>query len=338
MSDLSPSEGRTRVPIEVLDSMAKDALVRLGYDVKESHQIAEVLIYADVRGNDQGVVKLIGDALRKEPTAGAPSIERRGPLSALIDGRQGSGIIALRAAVDVAAELCEASGVAVVGTHKTSSSTGCLGFYAKDLAHRGLLCFVFAGSKPSVAAYGSYEKLLGTNPLAVGIPAEDDPVVFDMATSATTNFGLLAARTAGRKIPPDVALGPDGKPTTDAGKALDGAIQTFDRSYKGWGLSLVVELLTGPLVSASFGGLYGAESNWGNLIVCLDPALFVDRHVFESQVCEFVTRAKSTSLLPEVEEVMLPGERGDRLAEVNRADGSVEIDEAVFAALTKVIG
>ena len=337
MTDLTPPAGRIRVPIDELESMANEALARLGYDAEESRQIVEVLIYADVRGNDQGVVKLIGEALRKSSAAGDIGVEQRGDVSALIDGNQAAGILALRAATDVAAEMCTAAGVAVVGTHNTSDSTGCLGFYAKDLASRGFLCLIFAGSKPSVAAYGSYEKLLGTNPLAVGIPSDGDPVVLDMATSATTNFGLLAAETAQRAIPPDVAFGPDGEPTTEAAQALEGAIRTFDRSYKGWGLSLVVELLTGPFVAASFGGLHGSDTNWGNLIICLDPGLFVDRRVFGAEVSEFITRAKSTNLLPEVGEVMLPGERGDRLAVANRAVGTVEIDEAVFAALTKVI-
>lgn len=164
-----------------------------------------------------------------------------------------------------------------------------------------------------------------------------DPVVLDMATSATTKFGLRASRTAQRPIPSDVAFGPDAQPTTDAAQALEGAIRTFDRSYKGWGLSLVVELLTGPLVAASFGGLRGGETNWRNLILCLDPGLFVDRRVFAAEVSEFITRAKSTKLLPGVDEVMLPGERGDRLAAANRATGSVQVDEAVFNALAEVI-
>ena len=100
---------------------------------------------------------------------------------------------------------------------------------------------------------------------------------------------------------------------------------------------------TAPTRAARASGIAAAVSvelkshNAGNLIICLDPGLFVDRRVFCAEVSEFITRAKSTNLLPEVDEVMLPGERGDRLAVANRAVATVEVDEAVFAALTKVI-
>ncbi len=87
-----------------------------------------------------------------------------------------------------------------------------------------------------MTTHGSYEPLFGTNPLAIGIPSPDEPVVLDMATSAMAYFGLVQAKTAGVKIPRDEAYGASEKLITDPAKALDGAILPFDRNYKGAGL------------------------------------------------------------------------------------------------------
>ena len=101
--------------------------------------------------------------------------------------------------------------------------------------------------------YGSFEPVFGTNPIAVAIPCSPSPVVLDMSTAAISYFGLVEAKTAGSKIASDMAYDAQGQPTDDPAAAIQGAIRSFDRSYKGSGLALVAEILAGPLVSGICG-------------------------------------------------------------------------------------
>ena len=104
-------------------------------------------------------------------------------------------------AVTTAIMKAKEHGFGIVGTHDTSTSTGALGYWADKIAKEGLIGFVFAGSPETVTYHGSYEPIFGTNPLAIGIPADDAPIVLDMATAAMAYYGLIEAKTAGRKIP-----------------------------------------------------------------------------------------------------------------------------------------
>jgi len=88
--------------------------------------------------------------------------------------------------------------------------------------------------------------LFGTNPLAFGFPTNEEPIIFDMATSPMTWTGLILAKDKGESIPEGIAIDSEGKPTTDPAEAIKGAMFPFDRSYKGSGLGMVVEIMAGP--------------------------------------------------------------------------------------------
>jgi LDH2 family malate/lactate/ureidoglycolate dehydrogenase len=142
--------------------------------------------------------------------------------------------------------------------------------------------------------HGSYEPVFGTNPLAVAIPADPEPIVLDMSTAAISFYGLVEASTAGKEIPDDVAYNAEGKPTTNPKEAMQGAIRSFDRSHKGSGLALINEILGGPLVGAAFCGLGDSKGNWGHLIYAIDPDILGDREEFIRHVGEIITRVKGT--------------------------------------------
>jgi LDH2 family malate/lactate/ureidoglycolate dehydrogenase len=190
----------------------------------------QVLMYAQLRGNNQGIIKITTGGLNRAPAAAPQRVERETRLSALLHGNQQAGMLVLARAARMAGDKAAACGVGVVGTHHTSTSTGALGYYADALARRGLVGLVLAQSPEFVAPHGAKSALFGTNPIAVGVPAAQGPVVMDMATAAYAWFGLLEAQTAGRPIPGDVALNAAGQPTTDPSEVLSGgAIRVFDR-------------------------------------------------------------------------------------------------------------
>ncbi len=176
--------------------------------------------------------------------------------------------------------------------------------------------------------------MYGTNPIAIGFPTTKEPVVFDMATSAMAWFGLVEAKTAGKSIPLDVAYDKNGKPTDNPAKAMEGAIRPFDRSYKGAGLSMMVEILCGPLVKSAFVGL-NKQEGWGNLIFAIDPGLLTTKAAFKKEMDQLVQKVKKAKKLPGVKEIYLPGEKGDKLTAKALKNGMIEIEKNLYEELKK---
>jgi LDH2 family malate/lactate/ureidoglycolate dehydrogenase len=105
------------------------------------------------------------------------------------------------------------------------------------------------------------------------VPAASGPVTMDMATAAYAWFGVLEAKTAGKDLPPGVAMNAAGEDTRDPSAVLEGgALKVFDSGHKGSALALFVELLAGPLVGAAVADKLD-EKNWGNLVVAIQPSL-----------------------------------------------------------------
>ncbi|MDZ4763189.1 MAG: Ldh family oxidoreductase [Chloroflexota bacterium] len=322
------------VKLDTLKQTALTVLAHSGYPSDEAQTILDVLLYAQLRGNNQGIVKLIGAGMPRHPETQPIRIVRETKLSALLDGGRGAGMVAMRRAVDLAIEKARAHDVGIVGTNNTASSTGAIGYYAGIAAQAGLIAFAFSGSGEYVAMHGSYEPLFGTNPLAIAVPTTgESPIVFDMATSAIARFGIIEAQTAGRRIPPDVAVDGSGQPTTDPTAALAGAIRTFG-GYKGAALAFMVEAFTHALVETT-PTPEGKKTDWGNLVIAINPALLTDAETFKARVTALVVRAKATKKLLGVDEIMVPGERGNALLARVLAAGEVEIDDNLWAALSQ---
>ncbi len=321
------------ISITEIQGLALQALKKYGYTDNESSTILEILLYAQMRGNNQGLVKLIGNGIPKSPNAGSISITKETKLSAMIDGANNMGMIAMKMATEMAITKAKEHGFGMVGTTNTFSSTGAIGYYATQIAKQNLIGFAFAGSPPTVAPHGSYEALYGTNPLTIGVPADPEPIVLDMATAAMAYYGLIEAKTAGKSIPEGLAYDKDGNPTTDPAAAMDGAIKSFG-AYKGSGLGFMVTAFTGPLLGAGFAGI-GDRTDWGNLVMAIDPELLTDRNEFKKNVTRLSERVKQTKTLPGVTEVMLPSERGNKLTKERITSGQLDIEENLYNELKK---
>lgn len=323
-----------KVKINELKQLAHKIIKNYGYADKETKTILEVLMYAQLRGNNQGLVKLIGHGLPKNEQTSKIKTLKQTKLSALLDGGQNQGMIVMQQAIEIALEKAKKHGFGIVGIKNTASSTGAVGYYVKQIAKKGYIGFVFPSSPCAVCHYGSYQPMYGTNPIAVGFPAEGEPVVLDMATSAMAWFGLVEAKTAGQKVPNDVGYNPKGKATVNPAKIMEGAIRPFDRNYKGAGLAMMVEILGGPLVQAGFAGI-NTENGWGNLVMVIDPNLLTTRKTFKQQVTQLVQKVKRSKKLPGVKEVFMPGERGNKLTRQRLKSGWIEIENNLYQELKK---
>ncbi len=324
-----------KVSVEELWTVARRAILAQGYNAEDSEIILNIIMYAQLRGNNQNVVKLVGAGLPANPDAGDIEVVKDTKLSAMIDGGWNQGMVVVSQACELAITKAKEHGFGIVGTRNTNSATGAIGYYARWIADEGLIGFVFSGSSEFMAMYGSYEPFFGTNPLAIGIPSSGKPIVFDMATAAIAYYGIVTAKTAGETIPEGVAYDKDGHITTDPAEALAGAIRTFG-GYKGSALALIVEVLTRPLVGTSRKE-DGTKNDWGNLIFAIDPELLADDiDIFKTGVQDLLTRLKGRKRLPDVDEILFPGERGDRFYEAVMQAGDIEIDDNLWEQLQAV--
>ncbi|GIL55171.1 hypothetical protein Vafri_10770 [Volvox africanus] len=329
-----PSVKQTEeVPIAELRTLCTKALKLLGYKPEEIEILNDVLFYAQLRDNNQGIIKITSGGLNKSPEARPPVIEKETRLSALINGKNSAGMLVLHKATQMAIERAKNQGFGIVGTNHTPSSTGALGYYVDLISREGLIGIVLAQSPEFVAPHGAKQPIFGTNPIGISIPAQDGAVTMDMATAAYAWFGLLEARAAGRPIPPDVAMNAAGQATTDPNEVLQGgAIRVFDRSYKGSNLALMVELLAGPLVGAAVADKL-EERNWGNLVVAIDPGLLGDKDEIKRRVQVVLDRVRGAERLPGVDEILLPGERGNRKANARLAAGVMPLEANLLSQL-----
>ncbi|MBI3956104.1 Ldh family oxidoreductase [Candidatus Gottesmanbacteria bacterium] len=119
---------------------------------------------------------------------------------------------------------------------------------------------------------------------------------------------------------------------------MNGALRPFDKSYKSAGLALMVEILTGPLVGASFTGIGDTATNWGNLVIAIDPEILTDRKEFAKNVSTLIAHVKKTKKLPGVKEIFMPGERGDRITKQRLHSGEIEIEDNLYHELKKTAG
>jgi len=324
-----------KVAIDQLRDVTRRAIAAQGFDRADAEIILDIIMYAQLRGNNQNVIKLLGAGMPANPAAGEIAIVKETKLSALLDGNWNQGMVVLSRATQLAIDKARAQGFGIVGTQRTNSPTGAIGYYARWLAEQGLIGFVCSGAPELMAMHGSYEPFLGTNPLAIGIPSTGKPLVFDMATAAIAWYGIILAKAEGDAIPDGLAYDAEGSLTTDPEAALAGAIKAFG-GYKGAALALIVETLTRPLVGATRKE-DGTKLDWGNLVFAIDPELLADDlETFQSGVSDLLGRVKQLKKLPGVDEILTPGERGDRIFERNMTAGALDLDERVWRELNEI--
>ncbi|OQS00743.1 malate dehydrogenase [Achlya hypogyna] len=320
------------VPVTALAAQTTKALKLLGYSEDEAAVIQSILLYAQLRGNTQGVVKLVSNALDKSPESAAHAISttRETQTTAVIDGYQHCGMLVLQRATDVAVAKAKTAGVSVVTCRNYCTSTGAIGYYAQEIARNGLIGLVFSGSPELVAPTGSKMPLFGTNPLALGFPRADasEPLVMDLATSAISYYAVILAKIAKTAIPAGVAVDEHGAATTDP--AAVHAILPFG-GHKGSALALAVELLSTALAGGAIHDKDNAN-DWASVVIAIDPNHFQPEG-FIDRVEQVLKRVKTADKMPNVKEIWLPGERGNATFKKHVQQGSIAMEETLWKQL-----
>jgi LDH2 family malate/lactate/ureidoglycolate dehydrogenase len=323
-----------KIKVSELKQLTEKALKKYGYSESEVTTISDILMYAQLRGNNQGIVKLIGKGIPKREGDESPKVVKETPVSALFDGNKTHAMIVMDLATDTAIKKARESGIGIVGNFGSSESTGALGYYAKKIADAGLIGIAYASAPfQTTAPHGSTEARFCTNPMAYGIPTQGDPIVLDMSTSAIAYYGLIEAKTAGKTLPEGIGYDKDGKPTQDPAEIMSGAIKTFG-GHKGSGLALIVQIFAGALVQAD--SFDNDSDNAGNLVMAIDPEILTSKESFTKEVSSIIQRIKSTRKAEGVNEITIPGERANDFNTKVMNSGEIEVEDNLLEQLKKV--
>jgi LDH2 family malate/lactate/ureidoglycolate dehydrogenase len=322
-----------RIETKVLQEKIEVTLSQT-FKADEARKIAAYFVWAEMSGNKtQGIAKMIGSgAIQNFPPKHEILIERDTKLSQLINAGAYPAPLVCQWATETLISTAKEHGFAIVGVHNTFSSNGAQAYYAEQIARENLIGIVASSSPACVAPFDSIDPLFGTNPIGFSFPTNEDPMVFDMATSAMAFYGLIVAKAKGEPIPDNIAIDEHGNPTTDPIAAMKGAILPFDRGYKGSGLGLIVEMLGGPLVSAAYATTSLADE-WGSVFIAIDPELLVDIAQFKSNCSDLIRKIKTSRPKTGSTQIRLPGEQSKKAYAKALESGYVDIDDGLLESL-----
>jgi L-lactate dehydrogenase len=292
-----------------------------GTDTDKSDVIARILVEADLLGHDTHGLALLGPYLRKidqgvlTPTGNFEIVSDR-PAVMLWDGGGLPGPWLTYRAVAEAGKRAREFGTATV-TIRRSGHIACLAAYLEEPARQGLVVEIYSSdpSVESVAPYGGKRAVFTPNPVAIAIPTSADPILIDISTSITTNGMSARLQSQGKRFPANWLLDNEGRPTNDP-TIFDtdppGTIQLLggmDAGHKGYGLTLLVEAMTGGL--AAYGRAEKPE-DWGATVMvrATDPEAFGGLAGFNQELDWLVSACRNNPAIDTANPVRLPGERG----------------------------
>jgi LDH2 family malate/lactate/ureidoglycolate dehydrogenase len=283
-----------RFPFERLVAFSRDVLVAVDALPEHAEVTARRLLEADLRGRTgHGLIRIPQYVMRIE--AGGIdlrpeiSVLRETPVSALIDGDNGLGQVVMTLAAETAMTKATESGMAWVGTVH-SNHAGAAGVYTTMAARKDLIALYLAVASANVMPpWGGQEKLLGTNPISIAIPAgEGDPYVLDIATTVTSHGTIKVLAQAGEQMPEGWVVDLEGNPILDPSRADEGFLMPIG-GYKGSGLNIGLGLIAGVLNGAAFGEdvidhrkVPGQPANTGQAMFVMRPDLFSDIDEFRA--------------------------------------------------------
>ena len=316
-----------KIKVAELRNLIKSALLKK-YSETQADLIAEVMMFGEMSGkSSHGIVRLlIGkySVMTQEPK-GDPKLSKKTKVSALIESNGNTGMLVGPLAMTEVIRLAK----------ENFGSSGCLSYYLEKIAKENLIGIVMAQSPVSTAPYGGLEPLFGTNPMSFGIPATPKPLIFDMATSAIAFGAMVRARELGLKLPENVAVDKEGNMTTDPVEAIEGATLAFDNSYKGCGLAMMVEILSGIWPGADYAGL-NISGGWGNLFMAFSPDLLISVDEFKKKAQQLIGTVRN-SKTKDGGKVRIPGENTIRKRDECLKTGVVEVDEKLLKQVREFI-
>ncbi|MBT3380266.1 MAG: Ldh family oxidoreductase [Lentisphaerae bacterium] len=348
------------VPFDVLEQFMVDVFKALHVPAEDAAICANVLITADKRGIDSHGVNRLKPIYYDRILAGIqfPDTEievlRNGPTTAVWDGNHGMGHAISRKAMQAAIDKAKAYGMGMVAV-RNSTHYGIAGYYALMAIENGMIGITGTNARPSVAPTFGVENMLGTNPLTIGFPTDEEfPFVLDCATSITQRGKIEIYERIGKDTPPGCVIGENGQALTDTDQILEGlsngkaaftalgGIGEETAGYKGYGYSTIVEILSAALQCGSFlkmlSGFEDGEKvpyKLGHFFMAIDTEAFLGLDEFKKTAGTILRELRNSRRMPGEERIYTAGEK-EYVAWQERQGKGVPVNQSVQQELVQM--
>jgi LDH2 family malate/lactate/ureidoglycolate dehydrogenase len=345
----------THIGTEKVRRFCRALFESYGFTPNESETIADVLLRADLFGiESHGVQRLV--RYHNEIGSGQvdvkakPGVMHETAISAVIDARKSMGQLAGVLAMELAIKKAKSAGCGMV-TVRNSNHYGIAGYYSLMAANAELLGISMTNSEAiGVPTFGR-QAMLGTNPIALAMPAE--PVIFsyDAATTVVPRGKLEVYNKNGKPLPEQWALDREGKPATNAGEVLGniihklgGGISPLGGSgelyggHKGYGLGVIVEIFTAILsggLSSNYVNVTPGLNGICHCCIAVDPGIFGDRETIKSRMSAFLRELRDSGKAEGQNRVYTHGEK-EMEAMANRAGGEIPVNSKTLEEMRAI--
>lgn len=326
------------ISVEQVRTTATDVLTSAGVSEANAAILVRSLVEAELRGYpSHGLLRLprvierLRNGVLDGRTTGVGTWS--GPASLQVDGMRGIGPVVAQHALSEISARARQSGVAMA-TISNNNHIGMLSLYAEDIARGGQVLIGLTTSEALVHPWGGRKAMLGTNPVTIGVPAEPQPFVFDMATGLVSMGKIHDYAHRGEPLPEGWALDAEGDATTDAVAAKQGAIAPFG-GPKGYALGLAFEVLVASLTASATGrdvaGTLDSTQvcNKGDVFIVAQPTAPI------GVVSDYLAEIRGTAPATPGEPVLVPGDRARRVREQNLERG-IDVTEEVWDLITSL--
>jgi LDH2 family malate/lactate/ureidoglycolate dehydrogenase len=320
----------TAVTIEELRDQLSRRLGATRLSDEDATAIVAYIVDAEACGrHTHGVQRIVPLLAQLNELSHVPRLTTRRVSSGVwaIDADCAPGIVAAQRAIDtiISAPTPRPAIVAATGFVGT---TGALGYFATQAARAGYVCAAMTCCEAGVAPTGGIDPVLGTNPLAVSFPVSDEQVTIDISTAAVSYGALQMLARLGQPAPPDTVIDHDGSPSTDP-RAADTGAQLPMAGHKGYGLGLLIELLTGPMIGAK-AGRFAVPGGDGLVVIASPVDLFRSAGVVADDAVRLLAEVRRSRPADSDRPVRIPGERSDTARKDAYRTGEVDVDAEVW--------
>lgn len=309
-----------RVTAQDLTAFCIEAMRQSGLNEEDARLTAEVLVTTDTLGTFTHGTRQLRGLLKNFRTGRLSAtaheeIVAEGPAWAIVDAHYAMPPAVSYRSMELAMRKAKATGIGYVGV-KHSSHYGAAGFYANLAVQHDMFGLSMCNVDPCMAVPGSKGKVLGTNPIAFAAPAGEEKAVYlDIATSAVAATKIFSAKALGKPIPDNWLVDEDGMPTTDPSQYPFKGAQLPMAGHKGYGLAVMVEILTAVLTGAA---IMSGVSSWvldspdptneGHAFIAIDIGQMMPLEEFKGRMDGMIREIKAAPLAMGAERIYLPGE------------------------------
>ena len=316
---------------------------KLGVSREDAKMVADTLIKADQWGVASHGVMRVERYVRCLQSGGILAdaeftVEQQFGGWVRASGNGGLGIPASCKATELVIQLAREHGIAIVNLRK-SHHNGAEGVYADMIAKEGMIGMVMSTGNPIMAVTGSREATIGNNPFAYAVPAgKYGTLMMDVAMSAVADGKIRVLKSMGKLLEPGCVLDKNGNPTNVPDEYLDGGVLLPFGAHKGYGLSVMVECMSGIMSGAaltheinSWNEIPGHCGNTGHMFMAMDISKMMELDDYVHSVETMIEQFKNAKKADGVSEIFYPGELEQRRAA--QAGDTVSMLESTWQSL-----